>query len=135
MAGMKVRMQLSGLEEYLENLKRAGANIDEVVSEAIYESAKPIEADIRAWAEKHKRTGAVLEGVELTPVQREGDRLFVEVGVSTEKNPHAWHAAFVEYGTPKMKADPGIWPAFNKNKAKVRRIQREILQRGGVPID
>jgi HK97 gp10 family phage protein len=135
MSGMKVKVQLTGLEEYIENLRKAGANIDEVVSEAIQESAKPIFEDIRSWAEKHERTGAVLKGVEMTEVQRDGDKFFVDVGISTEKSPEAWHAVFTEYGTPKMKADPGVWPAFKKNRAKVKKIQRDILQRGGIPID
>jgi len=135
MGGMKVKIQLTGLEEYIENLQRAGANIDQVVGEAIHESAKPIFQDIRAWAEKHKKTGAVLEGVDLSEVQREGDKIFVDVGISTEKSPGAWHAAFIEYGTPKMKADPGVWEGFKKNKAKVKKIQSDILKKGGIPID
>lgn len=137
MGGIRVKMQLTGLEEYIENLQRAGANIDQVVGEAIYESAKPIEEDIRKWAEKHKKTGSVLEGVGLTEVQQEGGKIFIEVGVFNDPfdNPTAWHANFIEYGTPKMRADPGVRPAFNKNKGKVKKIQSDILKRGGIPID
>lgn len=140
MSGPKVRFQITGLEQYLENLKKAGANIDEVVAEAIQESAKPIEADIKKWAEKHKRTGAVLRGVWTTPLKRDGDKFFVEVGISgnemdDELKSEAWHAVFLEYGTPKMKADPGIGPAFRNNKTKIKTIQKRILERGGVPID
>jgi HK97 gp10 family phage protein len=140
MSGPKVKFKATGLEEYLERLKTVGANIDEVVSQAIQESAKPIEADIKKWAEKHKRTGAVLAGVWTTPISKEGGLIYTEVGISGSSmdengESEAWHAVFLEYGTPKMKADPGIGPAFRKNKAKVVKIQKEVLEKGGVPVD
>jgi len=140
MSGPKAKFQITGLEDYIAQLKKVGANIDEVVAEAIRESAKPIEDDIRKWAEEHKRTGAVLRGVWTTPIESDGRKFYVEVGISGNEmddqlKSEAWHAVFLEYGTPRMKADPGIAPAFRKNKAKVKRIQKEILQKGGVPID
>lgn len=135
MAGPKASFKITGVEEYLAQLKKVGANIDEAVAEAVHESAKPIEADIRAWAEKHKRTGAVLEGVTLTNAQSDGDTIYVTVGIDGDKTPTSWHAAFVEYGTPRMAADPGVQTAFKVNKAKVKRIQREVLQKGGIPVD
>jgi len=136
MSGPRVSFKVAGLEEYLEKIKKTGANMDKLVADAIDASAAPIEDTIYAWAEKHKRTGAVLEGVGRSEVQREGDKFFVEVGVfSGAASPTAWHAAFVEYGTPRMAPDPGIRPAFKKNQAKVKKIQRDILTKGGVPLD
>ena len=135
MAGPKASFKITGVEEYLAQLKKVGANIDEAAAEAVHESAKPIEADIRVWAEKHKRTGAVLEGVDLSRSQADGDLIYVPVGIDGDKTPTSWHAAFVEYGTPRMAADPGIQTAFKVNKAKVKRIQREVLKKGGIPVD
>lgn len=135
MAGPKAKFKITGVEEYLAQLKKVGANIDKAVAEAVHESAKPIEEDIRVWAEKHKRTGAVLEGVDLSRSQADGDLIYVTVGIDGDKTPTSWHAAFVEYGTPRMAADPGVQTAFKVNKAKVKRIQKEILKKGGIPID
>jgi HK97 gp10 family phage protein len=131
----KVSFRVTGLEEYLEKIQKIGGNMETLVGEAIEASAQPIANDIRKWAEKHKRTGAALEGVDISPIQRDGDQIFVEVGINTKKKKSAWHIVFVEYGTPRMAADPGIRPAFKKNKVKVKNIQQEILQKGGVPID
>lgn len=130
-----VRFELKGLDEYLQKIVRAGKNIDNVVAEAIEESAKPIKADIEQWAEKHKLTGDTLEGVRLSDVQYEGNKIFVDVGIDTTIAKNAWHAVFVEYGTPTQDADPGIRTAFYSNKGKVVKIQKEILAKGGVPID
>lgn len=130
-----VRFELKGIEEYLEQIKKAGGNIDETVSKAIEESAKPVYEDIRTWAERHKMTGETLEGIDISEVQQDGDKFFIEVGVNTEKSKNAWHAVFVEYGTPTQNADPGIRPAFDNNKSKVKKIQRQILKQGGVPTE
>jgi HK97 gp10 family phage protein len=83
-------------------------------------------------AEKHKRTGETLLGVSKSEVIHEGNRLCVNVGISTENSPQAWHAVFVEYGTPRMKADPGIRTAFSKNKAKITALEKKALAQVGV---
>lgn len=129
-----VRFELKGFEEYLEKIQQVGGNLEECVSKSIEESAKPIYEDIKSWAEKHKRTGQVLEGVSMSGVQKEGNNFFVEVGIDTNKSPDAWHAVFTEYGTPTQPADPGIRTAFDSNKKKVKNIQKRILAQGGMPI-
>lgn len=131
----RISFQVTGLEEYLKQIQAAGENVDDAVKEAIYESAKPIYEDIKDWVEKHKRTGATLKGVDLSDVQSEGNKFYVDVGINTDESENAWHAVFVEYGTPKMAADPGIRTAFSSNKAKVKKIQREVLKKAGMPIE
>lgn len=128
-----VKFQLTGLDKYLEKVMKAGRNIDETVSKAVEESAKPIFDDIQKWAEKHRMTGAVAEGVNTSEVKREGNRFYVEVGIDTNKSKFSWHAVFVEYGSPTTPADPGIRPSFGNNKNIVKQIQRKVLKEGGVP--
>lgn len=132
---MHISMKLEGFEEYLEKLRRVGADIDKVAEKAVEESAKPIHDDIKKWAEKHKRTGAALKGVVNPKAQNDGGRISADLGISSEVHPDAWHIVFVEYGTPRAAPDPGISKAFSKNKAKVKKIQKEILERGGIPVD
>lgn len=128
-----VSFQLTGLDDMVKRIRDAGNNIEAVVAEAVEAGAAPVYQDIKAWVEKHKLTGATEKGLTLSEVKRDGGRIWVEVGISTEDAPLAWHAVFVEYGTPTMKADPGIRPAFSGNRAKVRTIQKKILVKGGVP--
>lgn len=130
-----VRFEVSGLDAYLQKIQAAGKSIEQAVSEAIAESAKPIHKDIEAWAEKHKQTGTVLDGVAISEVQRVGDSFFVDVGIDDNQSPGAWHAVFTEYGTPTQPADPGVRNAFSENKANVKKIQREILKKAGMPVD
>ncbi len=130
-----IKLEVSGVEEYLKRIADSGRNIDSAVKVAIQESAKPIRDDIHAWAEKHKLTGTMLEGVDLSEPQQSGNDITVTVGINDDKSPGAWHATFTEYGTPTQPADPGIRTAFERNRSKVKKIQREVLIREGMPID
>lgn len=130
-----VRFELKGLDEYLAKIAAAGNNIETVIREALPESSKPIYDDMVIWAKNHKLTGDTLEGVTFSEVQQDGNRFYVEVGIDAEQNPNAWHAVFVEYGSPTNEADPGIRRAFEDNKARVKRIQREIFKQRGTPVD
>jgi len=129
-----VRFEISGFNEYLEKIQKAGRNIDEVVAEAIEKSIEPILEDISAWAEKHKMTGATMEGVAVSGVQHEGNKTFVQVGIDSNKSENSWHAVFIEYGTPTTPADPGIRTAFSGNKRKVIEMQKDVLTKGGIQV-
>jgi hypothetical protein len=106
-------------------------DIDEVIEEAVAESAKPIYEDIKKWAEKHKLSGDTLEGLEMTPVKNASGNIYLWLGIDSKKNKNAWHAVFVEYGTPRNAADPGITNAFKRNRAKIKKIQEEVIKRRG----
>ncbi|MDP4095471.1 HK97 gp10 family phage protein [Paenibacillus sp. P96] len=130
-----ITLDVSGFEDYLQNIAAAGKNVDDAVKTALVESAKPIQEDIKAWAEKHKLTGTTLAGVDLAEPVQNGNEITVAVGINDEKSPGAWHATFVEHGTPNQPADPGIRTAFERNKSKVKKIQRDVLKREGMPLD
>jgi len=129
---IKGTFKLTGLDEYLERVQQAGNDIVAVAAEAVEESVKPVHAEIKAWAQKHKDTGAVLGGV-IEPIAKiEGNYITAEAGISGTGG--SWEAVFVEYGKPGQSADPGIRPAFEKAKTNVPKIQKEVLKKRGVPI-
>lgn len=130
-----VRLEVNGLEEQLKRIADAGGNVDKAVATAIRESAQPVYDDIEAWAERHRRTGVMLKGVDVSDPIISGNEISVTVGINDEKSPGAWHAVFTEYGTPTQPADPGVRNAFDNNKGKVKKIQREVLKREGMPVD
>lgn len=133
--GRSVMLDVTGLEEYAKRITATGRNLDQAVAKAVHESAKPIYDDIRKWAEDHKQSGVMLEGVDLSEPEISGNQVGVLVGINDEKSPGSWHAVFTEYGTPTQPADPGIRTAFERNRSKVKKIQREVLIREGMPID
>jgi HK97 gp10 family phage protein len=127
--------KLTGLEEYLAKIQNAGNDIEGAVKEAMVESAKPVLDDMSAGAMRHIRTGKVVEALEISSVNQEGNYIFVEVGVNEQKAKEgAWVAVFQEYGAPTFPKDPFIRPAFDNNALNVRSIQRKILKKWGIPI-
>lgn len=141
--------KLTGVEEYLKKVQEAGNNIDDAVKEAIKESAKPILDEMKSGASRHgigehttpkgytyKRTGEVLDSLEITDIKTDGNFIYAEVGVNEEKAKEgAWVAVFQEFGSPTFPADPFIRPAFDNNKSRVKSIQKGVLKRWGVPIE
>jgi HK97 gp10 family phage protein len=130
---ISAKLTITGLNEYLTKIQAAGSNIDDAVKAAIHESAKPIHGDVKAWAQKHKFTGGTLSGVEKGEIKQDGNYISEKVGISGDGT--SWHATFVEYGSPHNTADPGIRNAIDNNKSKVKRIQRDVLKKAGVPVD
>jgi HK97 gp10 family phage protein len=129
--------KLTGLEEYAKKIQEAGGNIDEAVKEAIKKSAKPILDDMKKGAEPHsiKYTGKVLESLEISDIHQDGNFIYAEVGVNEEMaKDGAWVAVFQEYGSPTFSKDPFIRPSFDNNKLKVKKIQRTVLKKWGVPV-
>lgn len=132
-----MKFTVSGLDEYMEKVRKAGNNVDDAVAECIDELKENIREDIQDWAVHRVNTftGAVSRSVEATGVIREGNRIYAEVGIDGSKEPGGWHAVFEEYGTPTQPANPGIRPAFEKWRGKSKAIFKRILTKWGVPVD
>lgn len=132
-----IPFKVSGMEEYLKKIADLGKNVDTVIAEAIHYSAQPIHDDISMWASRNSgvsgTTGTVKRGVLPAEVEQIGNEISQEIGVSGEAE--SWHAVFVEYGSPKQKADPGVRKAFESNLSKVKARQKKVLIEAGVPVD
>ena len=120
--------KLTGLEEYLKKVQKAGNSIDDAVREAIKESVKPIVNDIKAGAERHRRTGDVADSIGSDMPIQSGNYIYAVIGVISDE-PRAWTAVFQEYGSPTFPKDPFIRPAFDNNKNQVKSIQRKVLKK------
>lgn len=129
------RFELKGLEEYAERLKKAGGDVDEAVAEAVDEIKEGVKDDIQKWASKHVSTGAVLDSVDASDVIQDRNAIYAEVGINTKIKETSWHAVFVEYGTPRMAADPGVRTAFTKWKARQKSIFKRVFEKRGLPHD
>ncbi len=127
--------KVDGIDEYIKKIEDIGNNVEAVVVSAIEKATLPVYQDLKTWAEKHKLTGATLAGVKITEVKNDSGYIYAEIGFDTNESQTAWHAVFIEYGTPKIAADPGIRTAFKSNKNKVMKIIKDALEKGGLPIE
>lgn len=133
---IRVQFKLTGLEEYLSNVNKAGNDVVEAAKEAIEESVKPIVQEMKAGAQPHILTGKVYNAIEATPTKIDGNKIYSDVGINEEKaKDGAWKAVFQEFGAPNFPKSPFIRPAFDNNRNKIRSVQRKILKKRGVPVD
>lgn len=130
-------VSLSGVNEYLAKIEAAGKNVDEACCKAIDAAMPIIEKPMKDGANKHYRTGEVTRAIETQKAQTQGNYNFGKVGIDFDKHPEAMHGVFQEYGDGHSPGfpDPFVRPAFDENKKEVRKIQRQVLKKEGVPID
>ena len=123
-----VTLNLGGLDEYIKRLNEAQVDIVEVYTKAVNEIKEGIRADIKAWAESHKETGKVTEAVNASDVFYNGNQIFAYVGIDSRINYEAWHAVFVEYGTPTIPADPKIRQTYELWRQKSKGIFQNYFE-------
>lgn len=136
-SALRQGITVTGIEEYLKKIEALGKNIDDAVKEAINESVKPIVKDMIEGAERHKDSGKLVEAIETQPAMQEGNYIYVQAGIDTNKHPEAIHAVYQEYGDAHSDKfpDPFIRPAFDNNVKLVKSIQKKVLKKAGVPTE
>jgi HK97 gp10 family phage protein len=125
MMANSIKLNLKGLDELLERIKKAGGSIEQAAEKALVESAEPFFDDLKAGIAEHRLTGETERSLRKNKVEWEGGKASVKIGFDI--NNGGLPALFVEYGTPTQKAQPFIRPAIVKNKPKAKRIQQTVL--------
>lgn len=126
-------INLKGLDQWLEDLARAGKDVDEAASKAILAGAEVIQLEMRVLAPVD--TGNLREHIRIKGPIRDGNYHFVEVGVIHEiaftDADTARYANAQEYGTSKMAAHPYIRPGWDGGRRAALAAMKESLQADG----
>ena len=98
-------MNLTGFKELLEQIEKAGGNVDNATMRAVQESAQVVESELRNACNAAGVPSSVTSEI-TTEVTQSGNRTSAKVGWSMgnydPKNPSAgYKAVFLNYGTPK----------------------------------
>jgi HK97 gp10 family phage protein len=124
------RMDLRGLGNYLEELARAGQDVDEAADRALEVGATPIVQEMRALVPKDTRN---LEfHIKFDGPYREGNYHFVDIGVITDDKETAIYGNVQEYGSSSVQAQPYIRPSFQGKKGAAMRAMKASLQSEGL---
>ena len=134
---LRISVTLPNFDKYLEKIEAAGNDIYSACEAAVNASLPLIEKAMKEGAERHHRTGDVINAIESTPAKREGNYVYGTVGIDIKKHPEAGHAVYEEYGDGHSAQfpDPFIRPSVDEHKAEVRSIQRAELKKAGVPVE
>ena len=148
MAKGGIKINLKGFEKMLADIQAAGKDVEAAAAQAITESARVVEADLRTEAAESNVQDDITQQI-TTHTEQGADRYSAEVGWKLDsynpQNPSAgYKAIFLNYGTVRRRTRLGynrgaipkravnqqfIYRAKQRAAPKVRKIQREILQK------
>lgn len=143
-----IKLNLKGFEKMLEDIQAAGKDADAAAAQAISESARVVDAEIRAQAAASHVPDDITGEIRHATSQS-GDRYTAEVGWRLDtynpRDPSAgYKAIFLNYGTVRRRTKRGynrgairkrsqneqfIFRAKKQARAKIRRIQQDVLRR------
>lgn len=136
-SALSVSISMPNLDKYLEKIQTAGNNIDDACKDAVNAALPIVEKSMKAGAERHRRTGDVVNAIETTPAKQEGHYVYGTAGIDLDKHPEAFEGVFQEYGDGHSLCfpDPFVRPAIDDNRKEILRTERAVLKKKGVPID
>ena len=130
-------IELTGIDELLNNLKRMGKKVDDVAPRALRAGAEPIRqaASDNAPYDATHAGFHLKDNIMISDVQKDSKgEPYVEVGPQRGDNNHFFYGKFHEFGTSKMKANPFVEPAFIAKRGEclnnIAAIVQEVINRG-----
>lgn len=125
---------LAGLNDYFEQLARAGVDVDAVAAEVIAEGGIEMQAEMQSLVPID--TGNLYEHIQMDGPKQEGNFTFVDVGVihvaSQTDAETARYGNVMEYGSATTAAQPYIRPALKRKKGVVKQAMQKVLTRFGL---
>lgn len=136
-SALSVSITMPNLDKYLEKIEASGNSIDEACKDAVNAALPIVEKSMKAGAERHKDSGAVVDAIETTRAKSEGNYIYGTAGIDMKKHPEAKHGVYQEYGDGHSPGfpDPFVRPAVDDNRKEIRAAERTVLKKKGVPID
>lgn len=143
-----IKLNLKGFEKMLADIQAAGRDVDAAAAQAINESAKVVDAELRAEAAESNVPDDITQEI-TAQTEQSSDRYSASVGwklgTYNPQNPSAgYKAIFLNYGTVRRQTRLGhnrgeipkravnqqfIHRAKQRAAPKVRKIQKEIIEK------
>lgn len=126
---MNIKVRIDGVEEVIANLNTISEDVHKKVKEELIIAATHVQNGARKRCPVD--TGTLRNSIAVNEVSD----FKVEVGTYLPETPpptlnvesYMPYAAFVEYGTKKMKAQPFLFPAYEEEKPKfLKRLKRIV---------
>lgn len=130
-------ISLWGVDELLEKVQALGENITDVAAEAMQESADLIEADLRAFMEKHTRPGQGPHTIDAlgTVIKKHGSSVSGTTGFKMRNVdgygniPVGLPALFLDIGTPHIEPTYFVYYAYKNNLPKILEVQKKVFEK------
>lgn len=123
----RLRVQLTGFDEMLKNIEKAGGSVNKAVDECVKKSANIIDTELRNQMIKSKADSpdhSLVKDMDKPEISWEGNTCYAKVGYKLGNyNPKnlssGFKALFLNYGTPRRKPSQER-PRKYINKAKTK---------------
>ena len=125
-----VKLTTKGFEEYLENLARAGKNIDAITDRALNAGGEVLLKGMRRRVPKDTHNledHLVIEGP-----KKDGNFHYILVGLVNADADTARYGTAQEYGSSSMAAQPYIRPTIDEDKGKAGKAMLEVFKEAGI---
>ena len=123
----KLELKFSGMEAYLEQLNRLGANVKEEAEKALLESGEIVSQELHERMKAHHVTGETESSIIEPKVTWDGTKASMRFGFNYKKGGEP--ALYLEKGRAHQNPTPVIKPAIEASEDKVRAAQEEALKR------
>lgn len=121
-----------GVVNLLNKIEEAGKSIEGVCKKAINATLPDIEKNMKTGAERHRKTGEVVDAIEVTKAKQEGNYFYGSVGINLDNHPEAFEAVFQEYGDGHSPQFPDKFVGVAAKRKKIIKVIRETLKKEGV---
>jgi len=122
---MSVEVKFDGMDELLRKIEELGQKGSRIENTALKMAGEYLAKEMKQ--EAPVQTGELSYSIEVSNVKQKQGQKYVEVGPNKKTN---WRAKFLEFGTSKMRANPFMSRAYEKNKDKVQEIIAQKLKEG-----
>jgi HK97 gp10 family phage protein len=123
------RLDFSGLSNYLEEIARAGLDVDAAAARALDAGAQPILQEMEVLVPKD--THNLENHLNVDGPHRTGNFSYVDIGIVTADKDTAIYGNVQEYGSSSVEAQPYIRPSFKSRKARAMRAMKDSLKSEG----
>jgi phage protein, HK97 gp10 family len=124
------KLELGGLANYLEDIARAGLDIDAAAGRALDAGAQPILTQMKVLVPKD--THNLENHLSIDGPHRTGNFSFVEIGIVTGDKDIGIYGNVQEFGSSSIQAQPYIRPSFKSKKAAAMRAMKASLKSEGL---
>lgn len=137
---MAIKLQLSGFDELLEQIQKAGSTVDRAVESCMKQSAHIMQSELKSEMQKSGVDSDLIDRMPTPELQKDGNTMIARVGYKKGAyNPNdisdGYKAVFLNYGTPKrskhgkVEARGFIDRAQKKARKRIKKAQKEALEK------
>lgn len=137
---MAIKLRLSGFDDLLEQIQKAGGTIDRAAESCLKQSAQIMQSELKSEMKKSGVDNDLINRMPTPELQKDGNSMIARVGYKKGAyNPNdisdGYKVVFLNYGTPKrskhgkVEARGFIDRAQKNARKKIKKAQKEALEK------